>query len=295
MSSDPLSDVLAVLGARSVRRTRLEAAGVWGLTFPAKVRLKFVALLRGSCWVLPAGAPAQAMAPGDVFLIGAVDYAVASGPDVDLVDGTSLYANPADDVVRIGGGDTVMLGGGVAFADEQARFLFDMLPTFMKVERGSPSAAAVAGALHLLDQEVGRNRLGGSLVAARLAEILLVEALRAYVTDRGGDTEGWLGALGEPAIGESLRLMHGAVDHPWTVAELARRVGMSRSAFALRFKERVGKPPLEYLAHWRLTLARRLLSEGRSTVGEVAAQVGYASESAFGHAFRRAFGRSPRQ
>jgi AraC-like DNA-binding protein len=292
-NTDPLSDVLAVLGARSVRCTRLEAAGVWGLRFPARQRLKFVALLRGTCWVLPAGHAPQAMAPGDVFLIGAIDYAVASTPTAAVTDGTALYAG--QDTARLGGDDTVLLGGGIAFADDHGRFLLGALPTLMKVDRASSSAAAVAGVLELLDREVSSSQLGARLVAAHLAEILLVEALRAYVTDHGGTTGGWLGALGDPGIGDALRAMHAAVDHPWTVGELAKCAGMSRSAFAPRFKERVGRPPLEYLAHWRLTLARRLLAGGRTTLAEVSAQVGYASPSAFGAAFRRAFGHSPRQ
>ena len=232
------------------------------------------------------------MPAGDVFLLGPVDYAVESSPDATCIDGAQLYQAPARDSARLGGDDVVLLGGGIAFADDRAHFLLDALPRFMNVDRSSPSASAVAGILHLLDREVGRSLLGGSLVASRLAEILLVEALRAYVTDHGA-TDGWLGALGDPAAGEALRLMHAAVGHRWTVGELAKRVGMSRSAFALRFKERVGRAPLEYLAHWRLTLARRLLREGRATVGTVAAEVGYASQSAFGTAFRRAFGHSP--
>jgi len=292
---DPLSDVLAVLGARSVRRTRLEASGTWGLTFEARSRLKFVALVRGSCWVAAAGEPMQPMLPGDVFLLGAVDYAVASSPEAPLVDGTALYRDPAQETVCLGGDDTVLLGGGIAFADEHGRLLLDALPGFLKLERASPSAASVAGTLALLEREVGQSRLGGSLISARLAEILLVEALRATITDRGEATSGWLGALGDPAIGTALRAMHAAVAHPWTVADLAKRAGMSRSAFALRFKERVGRPPLDYLAHWRLTLARRLLADGQGTIAAVSEQVGYASQSSFGSAFRRAFGHSPRQ
>lgn len=294
IAADPLSDVLAVLGARSVRCTRLEATGSWGLAFHARPRLKFVALLRGSCWVSAAGQPTQPMLPGDVFLLGAVDYAVASEPGVALVDGVALYRDPAQETVRLDGDDTVLLGGGIAFADEHGRFLLDALPGFMKLERASHSAGAVSGALALLEREVGRSRLGGALIAERLAEILLVEALRAYIMDQEEAGSGWLHALGDPAIGAALRAMHANVAHPWTVAELAKRAGMSRSAFAPRFKARVGRPPLEYLAHWRLTLARRLLADGQTTIATVSEQVGYASQSAFGSAFRRAFGHSPR-
>jgi transcriptional regulator GlxA family with amidase domain len=131
-------------------------------------------------------------------------------------------------------------------------------------------------------------------VTARLAELLLVEVIRAYVAADGPDRTGWIGALGDPHVGAALRLMHGEVARPWTVAVLAAQVGMSRSAFAARFAERVGKPPLDYLTRWRMELARRMLREGRRDVAQVAAQVGYSSQSAFGHAFKRTFGHSPR-
>jgi hypothetical protein len=111
ISSDPLADVLNVLGAKSVRRTRLEASGHWALAFPPQARLKFVALLRGACWILVPRHPPQPLAAGDVFLIGDIAYAVASDPEVVPADGMALYNEPRRDVVRLGGDDTVMLGG----------------------------------------------------------------------------------------------------------------------------------------------------------------------------------------
>jgi transcriptional regulator GlxA family with amidase domain len=149
--------------------------------------------------------------------------------------------------------------------------------------------------LDLLEAEVGHTRPGAALVTIRLAEVLLVEAIRAYIADQGETCAGWIGALGDRQIGEALRLMHGEVGFPWTVASLATRVGMSRSAFSARFVSRVGQPPLEYLTQWRMMLARRLLDAGNTDVASVALRVGYVSQSAFGHAFRRTFGHSPRR
>ena len=292
--SDPLSEVLSLLGARSVRRTRLEASGDWALAFPARARLKFVAMLRGTCWVLLPDHPPQSLAQGDVFLIGDTSYAVANGPDVVPVDGAALYAPPNGDVVRLGGDDTVMLGGGIDFADEGIGFLLDALPRFLRIERTSSSAGSVARTLDLLENEVGRGRLGEALVTMRLAEVLVVEAIRAYVADQGESCVGWIGALGDHQIGQALRLMHGEVNRHWTVASLAARVGMSRSAFSARFASRVGRPPLDYLTQWRMLLARQLLRANGQDVASIAREVGYTSQSAFGHAFRRAFGHSPR-
>ncbi|NYZ12973.1 AraC family transcriptional regulator [Azospirillum sp. RWY-5-1] len=295
VAADPLSDVVTVLGGRSVRLTRLEASGDWALGFPAQARLKFVALLRGGCCILLPDHPPRRMAEGDVFLIGHTAYTVASEPGIEPIDGTPLYREPGHDVARLNGDDTVLLGGGIAFTGIGGGFMLDALPVFLRIGRASPSATAVSRTLELLDAETVDGRPGSSVVTMRLADVLLVEAIRAYVADQGESCVGWIGALGDRQIGEALRLMHGEIDRPWTVASLAARVGMSRSAFSSRFSSRVGRPPLDYLTHWRMLVARRLLSEERADVASIASAVGYTSQSAFGHAYKRTFGHSPRR
>ena len=290
--ADPLSDVLAALGARSIRRTRLEAAGRWGLAFPAQARLKFVALLRGAAWLVLPGQPPVAIAAGDVCLLGQTAYAVVSSPDVAPVDGRALYAGPDNDVVRLGGDETVMLGGGIAFADDMAGFLLDALPDVILLPAATDAAAMMTALLAMLEAEVTRPRAGSTLVAARLAEILLVEAIRSQAADAVA-RPGWIAALADPQIGAALRLMHRAVAHPWTVEALARATGMSRSAFAARFLAQVGQPPQAYLRHWRMVLAQAMLRSGNSSIAVVAEQVGYASHSAFAAAYHRHFGYPP--
>jgi AraC-like DNA-binding protein len=257
--------------------------------------LKFVAVLRGECWVLVPGQPPLALATGDTFLLGNTPYGVASDPGIAAADGMALFGAPGDDVVRLGGNDTVMLGGGIAFADEQGGFLLDALPRFMHVAGLAPSASAVRRTLGLLEAEAGHPGLGGALIMARLSEILLVEAIRACVADFGEESRGWISAMADRRTAEALRVMHGNLGYPWTVQALAAHVGMSRSAFASLFTRRVGRPPLDYLKHWRLTLARRLLDQTGTDVAGVAARVGYASQSAFGQAFKRTFGYPPRR
>ncbi|MGK3987263.1 AraC family transcriptional regulator [Sorangium sp. So ce136] len=294
---DPLSDVLSALGVRSVRSTRFEASGDWALAFPGKARLKFVALLRGRCWMLLPDHPPEALTEGDVFLIGDTPYTVASDPAIEPVDGAPFYAQPDHDVLRLGDGlQTGLLGGSVDFADGDAAFILEALPAFLRVDRASPGAGAVVRTLACLEAELGEDRPGAPLITDRLAEILMVEAIRAYIAMGAEDRVGWIGALADRQVGAALRLMHGEVAEPWTVARLAARVGMSRSAFSARFVARVGRPPLDYLTHWRMVLARRLLSvsQGRDPIASVAAEVGYSSQSAFAHAFKRTFGYPPR-
>lgn len=153
--------------------------------------------------------------------------------------------------------------------------------------------------LNLLDAEMGRHRMGSARVASCLSEVLVVEAIRAYMHEnKEAHTQAhisWIGALGDRHIGAALALMHGDVAHAWTVAELALRVGMSRSAFSSRFSQTVGQAPLHYLTQWRMLLAHRLLAETGLDIAHVAERVGYQSPSAFSHAFKRMFGAAPRR
>ncbi|MDQ1079616.1 AraC family transcriptional regulator [Pseudoroseomonas cervicalis] len=295
-AGDPLSEVLAALGARSARHTRLEAAGDWALSFPARARLKFVAQLRGACWIRVEGQPPLALAEGDTFLLGDIAYSVASHPELTPAEGAPLYAN-GQSVARLGGAESVAIGGGIAFAAGAAGFLLEALPRFLHLPRQDPAAASVTHILRLLEAEAAQEeaRPGGALVRDRLAEILLVEAIRAHIAGLGEALPGWVGALRDRRIAAALRLLHGDLAHPWTVGELAARTGMSRSAFAALFTRKVGRPPLDYLAQWRMLLARRLLDQGGLPVSEIAARVGYASPSAFGHAFSRRLGHTPRR
>lgn len=290
--SDPLSDILTVL-ARGTRRTRFEGAGEWALAFPALEWLKFVAVLRGAGWFLLPGAPPHRIVAGDCCLIGRTAYGIASDPALVPIDGASLYAD-GNDLVRLGGDDMVSLGGGISFAPGNAAFLLDMLPTFMHIPAASTGAAAIAAVLRLLDEEEALTAIGKDVVTTRLAEVLMMQGLRAFAStaDAAG---GWLGALADPRIGRAIQSVHNDIARPWSVADLAAEAGMSRAAFSAAFTRRVGQPPLGYVRAWRMTRARAALAEGSLSVGDVAANVGYRSQSAFGHAFRRTFGAAPRE
>ncbi|RJE82044.1 AraC family transcriptional regulator [Paracoccus onubensis] len=295
LALDPLSDVLDVLGAAVTRRTRIEAAGDWALSFPGVDRLKFVALLRGQSWMLIPDQPPQLMQAGDVCLIGRTDYAIASDPTLTPTDGRSLYDEPEKDVARIHGDDTIAIGGTVTFAGANADFLLDMLPGFIFVPQSLSASGVITTLLSIMSGEIERSMPGCGIVSSRLADILVVEAIRTHAAHvRPGDM-GWLGALLDTRLSRALIALHGDVAHPWTVAELAGIAGMSRAAFSAEFARRVGQPPLSYLRAWRMTKARIALKQDTATVADIANAVGYESQSAFSQAFRRAFGLSPKE
>ncbi|KAA3512891.1 AraC family transcriptional regulator [Agrobacterium rosae] len=290
---DPLSDVLTVLNAQATRRTRFEGSGDWALSFPALDRLKFVAVLRGGGWLLLPGISPQRIETGDCCLIGRTAYAIASDPALDPIDGTPLYAK-GNDVVRLRGNDTVILGGGISFAPGTAAFFLDMVPALIPVSGASPEAAAITAVLSLLERESEQSAIGHEIVTAKLAEVLIIHAIRTFAS-ASGMTSGWLGALADVRIGRAIQCFHNNIARPWTVADLAAEAGMSRAAFSLSFTRRVGLAPFAYMRNWRMTRARVALSEGHSRVFDVAASVGYTSQSAFGHAYRQTFGESPRR
>lgn len=291
-SRDPLSDVLALLNAQATRPTRLEAAGDWALAFPQRERLKFVAVLKGACWIELPGRAGECLNAGDVCLIGRTAYTVSSRPGLPAIDGMQFYDGETQAKLRIRGDETIMLGGGIAVAREDAGFLLDMLPAFAVVPHSPGGAASVAAVLKLLDAEMARDAIGSNTVATRLAEVLMIEAIRARAV--GPVPGGWLDALAEPRLGRALALIHDDIAEPWTVARLATAVGMSRSAFASLFTRTVGRPPLDYVRSWRLVRARTMLANGEDNIARVALAVGYASQSAFAHAYRRAFAATPR-
>ncbi|MBZ9935919.1 AraC family transcriptional regulator [Mesorhizobium sp. BR1-1-16] len=291
--SDPLADVLTVLDARPIRITRFEGAGEWALAFPALDRLKFIALLRGSGWLLTQNQPPLRILAGDCCLIGRSAYTIASDPDVPPIDGSPLYAD-GNDLLNLGGDETVALGGGISFAPSVGAFLLDLLPAVMHISGATPESNVIAAVLDLLDNETAIAGIGRSIVTTRLAEVLMVQAIRAFATAPEA-IDGWFGALADPRLGRALQSLHGDIARPWTVADLAAEAGMSRAAFSAAFNRHVGVPPLAYIRNWRMTRARVALASRHQSVRTVAANVGYTSESAFGHAFRRHFGIAPRQ
>jgi AraC-like DNA-binding protein len=300
--SDPLSDVLALLEMQSVATARLEAGGAWALHFPARSYFKFNAVLKGRCWIAVDGYPACLLESGDTFLLsGASAYVLSAQPfpaGAVAGDGARLFAEAAQahsNSVQYGGSETILIGGGFEFASENAVLLHDSLPDFMHIPGSDAAATIVRGTLAVLNDELSGDRMGAALMTRRLADILLVQVLRAYVTLHGTEGAGWMGAIADARIGAALRQMHRAPGFAWSVAALASGAGMSRSGFALRFRQLVGVGPLAYLTDWRMQLARHRLRHRGVKVAALAAELGYASESAFGNAFKRRFGHAPKR
>ncbi|MGB3068283.1 MAG: AraC family transcriptional regulator [Ottowia sp.] len=202
----------------------------------------------------------------------------------------------ADGIVRYGdaGERTVVAAGRFAFeeGDDGAQALLRLLPPLVHAPAGDAGNTPLAALLPLVGMETSTLAPGAGVAASSLANLVLVQILRAHMASTP-QPPGWLGAMADAPIGRALSIMHGEVSRRWTVDDLARAVGMSRTAFSTRFRERVGLPPLDYLTRWRMTLAAAALRTGVDSLTAIAEKVGYGSDTAFSNAFRRERGISP--
>ena len=295
---DPLSDVFSLLKVKSVLSARFEAADPWGLRFPAYRHVKFAGVIKGTRWVWIEGVTEPVkMQEGDFCLLtDGRPYCFASDPGVELQDGEKVFASNVgvDGIIRFGRGEmaTISVGGLFEFDGDTSGLLLNFLPPLVHVAADSPDARALSPALELIRAETESVRPGASVMAGSIASIVLVNILRAHLA-ANPRSAGWLGALSDPRIGSALRMVHEEIARRWKVDELASKVGMSRTAFIDRFKDLVGLPPVEYLIRWRMTIAREALKTGNDNLSNIAAAVGYASETTFSSTFKRMFGQSP--
>jgi AraC-like DNA-binding protein len=215
---------------------------------------------------------------------------------LEPVDALTLIANGKREggvTVINGGGGCCMVGGFFGFSGNHAGILLGMLPPIVHLQKESDKEAMRWG-LERMRLELHEKQPGGSLVAEHLAHMMLVQALRLHLA-QGVRGVGWLFALADKQMGAAIAAMHDDPGHGWSLQELGERVGMSRSIFTLRFKERVGTSPMEYLTQWRMLVAGDRLTNSSDPLSAIAGSLGYESESAFSTAFKRVMGCSPRQ
>ena len=195
---------------------------------------------------------------------------------------------------RSGGASTTLICGAVRFDHPIARNLVAILPALLDIQASDePRASWMQAVFGLMAAEARAFRPGGEAVITRLADVLVIQALRAWIETAPAARTGWLGALQDPQIGRALALIHRDPARPWTLASLAHELAMSRSAFAARFTQLVDEPAMGYLTRWRMQLAQHALETEATTVAELAGRLGYQSEAAFARAFKRLTGVPP--
>ena len=290
--SDPLSEVIALLQPRTVFSKRISGAGRWGVRYSEFGQPSFCAVLEGSCRLAVDRQPALTLEAGDFVLLPATPGFIMSGFEpvrAERID-PKVMLSPTGEVrhgTRGGKPDVRLLGGYFVFDSPDASLLVSLLPALIHV-RGVKRLSTL---VQLVAEETGKQQPGRDLVLMRLVEVLLIEALRS--TSGQDAPPGLLRGLADARLAPAMQQMHGQIARSWTMAQLAKKAALSRSAFFERFTRTVGLPPMEYLLAWRMTVAKDLLRRHDYGLSEVAERVGYSSASTFSTAFSRYVGQPP--
>ena len=313
---DPITDIFRTLHVTAFGQHRLEATAPWGLIQEKQAEGKamssdkkisptdlahFAMLSRGNCWLTVEGSSEPIpLTGGDCFL-------VAEGTPIVLRD--SLRTRPkssfrevaskdSSNVAHYGGGGapTTIVCGSLSFDRASLKPITQLLPNFILIKADQARTLALHNTMQALALEMAEQAPGSEVVANRLAEVLFIQVLRAHIAS-GVECrdKGWLRAIFDPRMGTALSAIHDSVSRPWTVESLAEAAGMSRSAFAARFREQLGQTPLEYVTEWRMQKAIELLHQRDKKLIDVARSVGYESDAAFSKAFKRVVGTNPRE
>ena len=314
---DALSEVLGAVRLTGAVFLDVEFRALWSyLTAPARKIadvlmpdadhvIPYHLVTEGTCYArLLDGDPVE-LGAGDLILFPEGDrhvLATASKAALRLkptdITGESLEALKRGDVAKFtegrAGKTTRLVCGFLACDRRLAEPIILSLPRLLKVSmRDGGTAAWVQSSIRYSVAESTSSRPGSAMVLARLSEVLFAEAIRHYMDELPPGQSGWLAALRDRYVGRTLALLHEQPAYPWTVDELARKVGLSRSALGQRFSALIGMPPMQYLTRWRTSLAAAQLRESNVSIIRVATEVGYESEAAFNRAFKREFGLPP--
>lgn len=295
---DPLSDVLALMKPQTYVAGGFALLGDAAICFPKHRGIKCYAMLAGQCWLVVEGMPEPMLLQvGDCFLL---PRGLPFQLSTDLSLKPVLYT---DACARLGmrreppgatEGARYIAGGHFTLTGSHTEMLLQSLPPVVHIRR-EQDRATMRWSLERMREELSNPQPGGLLIAQQLAYMMLIQALRLHLTDAAHSAPGWLSALADPHMSRAIASMHQAPGDAWTLESLAKRVGMSRSVFALRFRQTVGIAPMEYLTRWRMLLAAEQLKSSSGDLSTTAQSLGYQSASAFGKAFRRVMGCSPRQ
>ncbi|WJH38240.1 AraC family transcriptional regulator (plasmid) [Aliirhizobium terrae] len=300
---DPFLDLIRLLRPRAALLGRgIDAAGDWGLSFPALGDLLFFWIENGTCQLIRSGCDPLSLEKGDFVLLRTMlPFTLASSQEVEPVDSVAAVAAKREGRLKLGSGQerlTSLHMGKFLFSTANEDLLTELLPSLVRIPSRSPKLHRLHNLLTLMESEGREPGPASEFIIVRLVELALVEILRMSASGLPEPTvdpasSGLLAGLRDPVAGKAIRAMHANVGQAWTVDTLARLCGVSRSAFATRFRAVVGIGPISYLLRWRMALAKEALKSGTARVEEIAFSIGYKSASAFSTAFTHAVGCSP--
>ncbi|AKT40010.1 AraC family transcriptional regulator [Chondromyces crocatus] len=290
---DPLSDVIALLRPSTAISKPITGRGRWGVRYAAYNAPGFTIILKGECWISFEGQEPTRFQKGDFLLLpSSPAFTLSSHPDV-VCEPREPTATAVRHGEQEGDADFESLGGTFQIELANAPLLLALLPRIIHIPASKGRAGRLGRVITLIMEECASEEPGKEMVLQRMLEVLLIEALRWRGLAADEVRAGLLNGMRDPALARVLCAMHADVRASWTVAGLAKVAGLSRSAFAARFAEVLGCGPIEYLARWRMALAKDALVRGAKTLDRIADEIGYESASAFSTAFRKRLGCSP--
>jgi AraC-like DNA-binding protein len=314
MAADPLSDVLKTVRLTGAVFFEVAAQGPWAVASPprdmilpkilpgADHLIAYHVVTAGRCFATVAGGPAVPLEAGEVIIF-------TQGQPHVMSSQSGMRADPpARDVLEVAAAGRkpfrINYGNSPAFANLVCGYfacdarpfnpLLDSLPSMFKVgDAHNEGVGWIADFIRIAVAEAAENHAGRESVLAKLSELMFVDVLRRYLAAIPSEQVGWLAGLRDPTIARTLSLMHGKPAHNWTIEELAKEAGLSRSVLAERFTQLIGLPPMHYLAKWRMQIASELLTSSNANIARIAAEAGYGSEESFSRAFKKMVGVAP--
>ncbi len=300
---DPFLDIVRLLRPRAALLGRgMDAAGDWGLSFPALGDLLFFWIEDGTCQLIRPGCDPMWLETGDfVLLRTTLSFTLTSSEEVEPLDSVAAVAAKQEGRLKLGSGQERPISlhmGKFLFSTANEDLLTGLLPPIVQIPSRSPKLHRLHNLLTMMECEGRDPGPASEFIIVHLVELALVEILRMPASGLPEQSVepangGLLAGLRDPVAAKAIRAMHENVGQEWTVESLARLCGVSRSAFATRFRDIVGIAPISDLLRWRMALAKEALKSGTAGVEEIAFSIGYKSASAFSTSFTRAVGCSP--
>jgi AraC-like DNA-binding protein len=314
MAADPLSDLLKTVRLTGAVFFEIAGQGPWAIASPSRELIlprilpgadhliAYHVVTEGRCFATPAGGQSIALEAGEVVVFThGQSHFMSSGPDMranpptaDVLEVAAAGATPFCFNYGDGAPTTKLVCGYLACDARPFNPLLENLPPLIKA--GDPrnnGAGWIGEFIRFAVTESAEKHAGSESVLTKMSELMFIDVVRRYLEALPPEQGGWLAGLRDPFIGRALSLMHGKPARAWTIDDLAKEVGLSRSVLAERFTALVGVPPIQYLAKWRMQIASELLTGSNATIANIAAKVGYESEAAFSRAFKKLVGQPP--
>ncbi len=293
---DALSSVLESVKLKAVVYPKFSFTSSWGIEIEQDFRSQFWLLLQGTCYLRVPGEEAIPLNVGDfIFIPHGSTHQISSKSDTICVpasqfgkayhSGKPLFQGKEE--------ETLLMGGHFEFTPTVQHPFIKTLPKVIHINNTTKELNLwLQQAASLMNEEISDEKIGSKLILERLVDILFVLIIRAYL-EQANIKDGFLMALKDHRISNSLQSIHESPDKNWTLHQLAATAGMSRSLYCREFKRLVGETPLSYLTHWRILKAKEILSESKENIIEIATKVGYQSEAAFNRLFKSKVGETP--